>query len=172
MREIPDSQLPRDSEYWDDLVGKIHEDAAGPLAAYAAEDAEAARAAAERVADAAIRTPGAVVATDPGSGDLDAWYGELASRAPGIVAASAAAMLFLWLGLPAPVPAAPESSVAFRWMERSLGPDEPAGTLVSGPAPPSVDALMVQFSPASYSPEGGEGKGPDDPDDLDPKAPR
>ena len=38
-------------------------------------------------------------------------------------------------------------SVAFRWIENSVAPREIAGTLIGGHAPPSVDALMVQFSP-------------------------
>ena len=75
----------------------------------------------------------------------DVWYGVLARRSPWLVAASAAAMLILWLALPAS-----DSSVAFRWMERSLAPNEIAGTLIGGPEPPSVDALMVQFSPAFH----------------------
>ena len=73
----------------------------------------------------------------------DLWYGVLARRAPWLVAASVAAMLILWLALPRP-----DSSVALRWMEHSLAPDEVAGTLIGGPAPPSVDAVMVQFPPA------------------------
>lgn len=167
MREIPDSQLPRDPEYWESLGGKIREDAAGPLAAYAAERAAAGESG-ELEADAAGQAPR----------DLDAWYGELDRKAPWLIVASAAAMLILWLSLPAPVPPAPDSSVAFRWMERSLGPDEVAGTLVSGPVPPSVDALMVQFSPALYSPDGSarEGRdnrdGLDDPDDFEQGDPR
>ena len=72
----------------------------------------------------------------------DDWYGLLARRSPWLVAASAAAMLILWLALPTP-----GSSVAFRWMEHSLAPNEIAGTLLGGPEPPSVDALMVQFPP-------------------------
>ena len=70
------------------------------------------------------------------------WYGILARRAPWLVAASAAAMLILWLTLPAR-----EDSMAFRWIAGSLAPNETAGTLISGAAPPSVDELMVQFPP-------------------------
>jgi len=73
----------------------------------------------------------------------DVWYDLLARRSASLVAASAAAMLLLWLALPAP-----ESSVAFGWIERSVAPDEIAGTLLGGPVPPSVDALIVQFPPA------------------------
>ncbi len=72
----------------------------------------------------------------------DNWYGLLARRSPWLVSASAAAMLILWLALPTS-----DSSVAFRWMEHSVAPNEIAGTLIGGPAPPSVDALMVQFPP-------------------------
>ncbi len=71
------------------------------------------------------------------------WYGVLAQRAPWLVAASAAAMLLLWLALPERGP-----SVAFRWIEGSLAPSELAGTLVSGAAPPTVEILMVQFPPS------------------------
>lgn len=71
------------------------------------------------------------------------WYGVLARRAPWLVAASAAAMLVLWTWLPVF-----ESSVTVQWIERSVEPDELAGTLVGGNAPPSVDALMVHFPPA------------------------
>ncbi|HXV63623.1 MAG TPA: hypothetical protein VEK15_23180 [Vicinamibacteria bacterium] len=75
------------------------------------------------------------------------WYGVLAGPAPWLIAASAAAILFLWLALPAA-----DSSATLRRMERSLSPDEAAGALVGGPEPPTVDALLVQFSP----PEGAE----------------
>ena len=119
MAELTHSQLPREPEYWQELARKIREDAAGPLAAYAA-------------------------ARDIGS-DRDVWYGVLARRAPWLVAASATAILILWLTLPTT-----DSSVAFRWIEHSLAPSEIAGTLIGGPAPPSVDALMVQFPPALY----------------------
>ena len=71
------------------------------------------------------------------------WYAVLARRAPWLVAASAAAMLILWLALPSR-----GSSTTFQWIESSLTPTEVAGTLVSGAAPPSVDALMVQFPPS------------------------
>ncbi len=111
MVDQPQSQLPQEPAYWDDLARKIGEDAAGPLAAFAAID--------------------------------NGWTGVLARRAPWLVAASAAAMLVLWLTLPAR-----DSSVAFRWIESSMIPSEVAGTLISGSAPPSVDALMVQFPPA------------------------
>jgi hypothetical protein len=74
----------------------------------------------------------------------EGWYVVLARRAPWLTAASVAAMLVLWLALPNL-----DSSVAFRWMERSLAPDEPAGTLLGGPEPPSVERLMAQFPPAA-----------------------
>ncbi len=72
----------------------------------------------------------------------DGWYAVLAHRAPWLVAATAAAMLILWITLPAR-----ETSPAFRWMASSLAPNEMAGTLITGTEPPSVDALMVQFPP-------------------------
>ena len=72
----------------------------------------------------------------------DVWYGVLSRRASWFLTASVAAMLLLWLALPTR-----SSSVAFRWIEHSLAPDEPAGTLIVGPVTPSVDALMVQFAP-------------------------
>ncbi|TDI45424.1 MAG: hypothetical protein E2P02_07335 [Acidobacteria bacterium] len=72
----------------------------------------------------------------------DSWYGLLARRSPWLVSASAAAMLLLWLALPAS-----DSSVAFRWIENSVTPSEVAGTLIGGHTPPSVDSLMVQFPP-------------------------
>jgi len=76
------------------------------------------------------------------------WYGELARRAPWLVAASAAAMLILWLVLPPR-----EESMAIRYIAAALAPTEAAGTLISGTEPPSIDALMVQFPPA---PDAGE----------------
>lgn len=111
MAELPQSPLPPDLRYWEDLARRIRDDAAPPLAAYAATD-----------------TP---------------WYDLLARRAPWLVAAAAAAMLTLWLALPAR-----DASPALRWIERSLAPTEAAGTLIGGPQPPSVEALMVQFPPA------------------------
>ena len=71
----------------------------------------------------------------------DVWYGVLARRAPWWVAASAAAMLILWLALPT------YESAEAAGFEGSVVPVEVAGTLISGPAPPSVDVLMVQFPP-------------------------
>ncbi len=73
----------------------------------------------------------------------EGWYDVLSERAAWLVAASAAAMVILWLALPS------NDSVAFRWMERSLAPDGVAGSLVGGPTPPSVEVLMAQFRPAS-----------------------
>ena len=35
MPDLPQSPLPQKPEYWEDLAGRIREDAAGPLAAYA-----------------------------------------------------------------------------------------------------------------------------------------
>ena len=72
----------------------------------------------------------------------DAWYDLLARRAGWLVAASAAAMLLLGLALPAA-----DSSVAFRWIERSVAPKEVAGTLLGGPQHPSVEARVAQFLP-------------------------
>lgn len=77
----------------------------------------------------------------------DAWYGVLARSAPWLVAASAAAMLVLWLALPPR-----DVSGDLRWIESSLAPSEAAGTLVAGPRAPSVDALLAQFPP----PTGGQ----------------
>lgn len=77
------------------------------------------------------------------AGIQDAWYDVLSQRAEWLMAASAAAMLILWLSLPA------SDSVAFRWMERSLEPNGVAGSLMVGSSPPSVDRLMVQFQPVS-----------------------
>jgi len=111
MAQNPNSNLPRDPEYWTDLERRIRADAANTLAAYAAAQ--------------------------------DVWYDVLSRRAEWLVAASAAAMLILWLALPT------ADSAAFRWLERSLVPTEVAGSLLGGPAPPSVDVLMVQFQPAS-----------------------
>jgi len=71
------------------------------------------------------------------------WYDVISERAAWLVGASAAAMLVLWLALPT------SDSVAFRWIERSLEPDDVAGSLIGGSAPPSVEVLMVQFYPAS-----------------------
>lgn len=110
MVENPDSNLPRDPEYWAGLARRIREDAAGPLAAYAVAQ--------------------------------DVWYEVLSQRAAWLVGASAAAMLVLWLALPT------SESVAFRWLERSLEPNDVAGSLIGGPAPPSVEVLMAQFYPA------------------------
>jgi hypothetical protein len=112
--EWPKSPLPREPEYWEELTRRIEKDAAAPLLAYA------------RAAEA--------------DGD---WYRVLAGRAHWLVAASAAAMLFVWL-----VSLRAEASVAERVLERSFLPDEVAGTLVGGPEVPSVDTLMVQFPPA------------------------
>ncbi len=121
MADLPPSQLPQDPEYWGELAGKIREDAAAPLAAYAgAEDGR----------------------IDDGRVD-DGWYRILARRAPWLLAASAAAMLILWLALPER-----GTSPAFRWIADALAPSETAGTWIGGAAPPSVDALMVHFSPA------------------------
>jgi hypothetical protein len=111
MTDRPQSKLPQEPEYWDELAAKINDDATGPLASYAA-------------------TP-------------DDWTAVLGRQAPWLVAASAAAMLVLWLTLPARPP-----SMAFRWIESSLIPSEVAGTLVAGSAPPSVETLMVQFPPS------------------------
>lgn len=72
----------------------------------------------------------------------EAWYGVLARGAPWLVAASAAAMLLLWLVLPASDPGAVAG-----WIERSVEPDEIAGALIAGPVAPNVETLMVQFPP-------------------------
>ncbi len=109
MVENPDSNLPQDPEYWTGLARRIREDAARPLAEYAAAQ--------------------------------DVWYEVLSQRAAWLMAASAAAMVILWLALPT------ADSAAFRWMERSLAPSDVAGSLIGGSAPPSVEVLMVQFDP-------------------------
>ncbi len=74
----------------------------------------------------------------------DGAYAVLARRAPWLIAASAAAMLLLWLALPVS-----KASVAHRWMEQAVAPRGAAGTLLAGPAPPSVDAVLVEFPPAA-----------------------
>ena len=71
-----------------------------------------------------------------------AWYGVLSHRAPWWVAASAAAILSFWLVLPAR-----EHSDGVHWIERSLAPNEVAGTLMGGPVPPSVEMLLKHFPP-------------------------
>lgn len=111
MADRSHSRLPQDPEYWETLARKVRDDAAAPLAGYAAAE--------------------------------DGWYGVLARSAPWLVAASAAAMLILWLVLPPR-----EDSMAMRYIAGALAPTEAAGTLISGTEPPSVDALMVQFPPA------------------------
>jgi hypothetical protein len=113
MDDYPESNLPREPEYWERLAARVTDNAAAPLAGYA--------------------------------GNVDAWYGPLAQRAPWVVAASTAAMLVLWLSLP--TTADPVSRV-FRWMERSLAPDDVAGVLVTGATPPPVQILMSEFPPA------------------------
>ena len=112
MADLPQSQLPQEPEYWEELARKVREDAAAPLATYAAAD--------------------------------EGWYGLLARRAPWLVAVSAAAMLVLWLMLPAR-----GNSLAFEWIASALTPSEAAGSLIGGAEPPSVEAVMVHFSPAT-----------------------
>ena len=92
---------------------------------------------AQRIREDAVRPLAAYAAAQGG------WYEVLSERAAWIVAASAAAMLVLWLALPT------SDSVAFRWMERSLEPTGVAGSLIGGPSPPSVEVLMAQFRPVS-----------------------
>ncbi len=111
MADVPRSQLPQDTGYWEILAQRIRVDASGPLAAYAAIH--------------------------------DSWYGLLARRSTWLISASAAGMLILWLSLPTA-----DSSAALRWIEKSVAPNEIAGALIGGEAPPSVNALMVQFPPA------------------------
>lgn len=119
--ELPESPLPQDPAYWDELAQRINEDAAEPLAAYAGG-------AVETVVD---------------------WYDVLARRALWLVAASAAAVLILWLTLP------PRNPVAIELVERSLAPDDVAGSLFAGAAPPSLDAVMVQYAPEGREEEQG-----------------
>ena len=76
-------------------------------------------------------------------------------------------MAALWLWLPPS-----SSSAAFRWMERSLEPDDVAGMLISGARPPGVVDLLIEFAPAAYVPDdegdgrdGGERRDDRDPDD-------
>jgi len=112
MVDRPQSQLPQDPEYWEDLARRIRADGAAPLAAYAAVD--------------------------------DDWTAVIARRAPWLVAASTAAMLVLWLLLPPR-----DAPAGAGWIETAVSPRETAGTLISSATPPSIDALMVQFPPAT-----------------------
>lgn len=117
----PQSKLPPDSAYWEALARRIREDAAAPLAAYAA---------------ASGRAP-------------ETWPGLLARRARWWLATAAAAIAILWIALP------PRgTSPAEAWFEAALAPDEPAGTLVSGEAPPAVDTVLVHFPTAPGEEEG------------------
>lgn len=77
----------------------------------------------------------------------DAWYGVLARRAPWLVAAAVAAMLVLWLALPAP-----ESATNFQWVEQSLAPADFAGSPVSGAEPPGIEVLLARFAPLTDGP--------------------
>jgi len=79
----------------------------------------------------------------------DTWYGVLARQASWLVAAAAIVIVALLLTLPRP-----DSDAAYRWIERSLAPDEFAGTLIAGPTAPSVDVVLAQFPPADGEPEG------------------
>lgn len=137
MAETPHSKLPREAGYWDRLARTIGDDAEGPLAAYRAS--------------AGVADDSWTGAAGAGSRDADHWDDLLAERATWLVAASAAAMLILWLAIPAP---ASDPTDELRWMEASLVPDERAGTLISGPAPPHVNDLMVQFPPVIEDEEG------------------
>jgi hypothetical protein len=111
---MPRSPLSDDPDYWDRLARRIGEDAAAPLARYAAEG----------------RAPG------------DTWLGLLSRSAPWVAAASAAAMLVFGLTLP------PRGlDPALRWIEASVAPHDLAGTLLGGSLPPSVDSVMLEFSP-------------------------
>jgi len=118
----PHSKLPPDPAYWDRLERAIREDAAAPLAAYAAMS----------------------------DGDGGTWSGMLARRAAWWVAVVSAVIAILWLTLPSR-----GVSPALAWIEASLAPDETAGALVSGDAPPAVDIVLAQF-PSSGDPEGQE----------------
>lgn len=75
----------------------------------------------------------------------DVWYGVLSREAPWLVAASAAALLLLWLALPE----APRAHSSF--IERAVAPREAAGSLLGGSEPPSVDELMLAFPPVPES---------------------
>lgn len=92
--------------------------------------------------------------TQDGAGPLtkyaavqEIWVDVLARRAAWWVAASLAAMLTLWLSLPAS-----GSPGGAAWIERSLAPHDRAGALLGGSTPPSVDELMAQFPPPPESP--------------------
>ena len=98
---------------------------------------------AHKIHDDAVGPLAAYRADDP-----SVWYASLSRQAPWLIAASAAAMLLLWLSLPTA-----DSSQVLRQMEDSLTPTEVAGTLVGGSAPPRIDMLMAQFPP----PPEGEG---------------
>lgn len=100
----PPAKLPQDPDYWEGLAGKIRDDAAAPLAAYAA-------------ASGAAPVP---------------WFGVLARRAPWWLAASVAAIVMLWLALPprdvSPGPAWIEAELAPSGAAATLvsGPAPPA----------------------------------------------
>jgi hypothetical protein len=118
------SKLPHDPGYWEGLAARIRDDAAAPLAAYAAA------------------TPLAADATADGRG-RDGWPDVLARGAIWWLTAAGAAIAVLWLTLPPR-----DVSPAQAWIEASLTPDEPVGTLVSGDMPPAVDTVLVHFPPA------------------------
>lgn len=71
------------------------------------------------------------------------WSKVLARRAPWWLAASVAAMLALWLTLPS------RASSRTAWLESALAPDEVAGAMLGGPAPPSLESLMSHFPPGA-----------------------
>jgi hypothetical protein len=79
----------------------------------------------------------------------DAWYGVLSRRASWLLAAAAILIAALLLTLPRTPDADP-----YLWIERSLTPDERAGTLISGPAAPAVEQLLPEFPPADPGEEG------------------
>ena len=72
------------------------------------------------------------------------WQGVLARRASWLVAAAAVLIVALLLTLPS----SPEPN-AYRLLERSLTPDEAAGSLIAGPSAPTVGTLLPEFAPAS-----------------------
>lgn len=76
------------------------------------------------------------------------WYDLLANRAPWLVAAAALAIAALLLTMPRGA-----NEAAYLWIERSLAPDETAGSLLSSSSPPSIDVMLAQFLPPGTEPE-------------------
>lgn len=122
--DLQTSKLPNDPAYWDGLAARIRDDAVAPLAAYAAA------------------TPPTALSAAGGPG-RDGWPDVLARGAIWWLTAAATAIAVLWLTLP-PRGASPAQT----WIEASLTPDEPVGTLVAGDLPPAIGTVLVHFPPA------------------------